>query len=76
VYRGLNARYIVHDAKLQQIIYIANDLSKKAQKFFILQSVVYKMAHFVVSGSQIHPTTTAVPLMEIIIMLLPCPIVS
>jgi hypothetical protein len=32
-----NAIYVVHDAKLQQIFYIANDLSKKMQYIFILQ---------------------------------------
>ena len=40
-----NVIYIVHDAKLQQIFYIANDLSKKVQKIFVLQSRVYKIAY-------------------------------
>ena len=38
-----NVIYIVHDAKLQQIFYIANDLSKKVQNIFILQTRLYKM---------------------------------
>ena len=40
-----NVIYIAHDAKLQQIFYIANDLSKKVQKFFILQSRVCKIGY-------------------------------
>jgi len=38
-----NVIYIVRDAKVQQIFYIANDLSKKVQKNFILQSRNSKM---------------------------------